>query len=374
MLRRWMAWLSLLVSMTGCTTPYHPPVFVSGTPDFKGLVDMLDASTPLDVVLVHGMCTHDRKWATDTMAALVRYIRTEVRIEAPAQAMSVGPPPAIDVIPGNGEVAGSELRFTGLVWSPLTAALKQQLAYDLTGTPTDCAVGDECKPRRASINGEVKDWLLNDCLADAMVYQGENRRVIRARMVQALTNVLGGMESEGPLVVISDSLGSKLVFDALSDMLEGKAPDAAVTAATARKASTRLAQVFMNANQLPILALADQDISQVWRAPSSAGSDATEAVADPVRRYLRLRRQARLSELVIVAFTDPNDLLSYRLMPSQFAGEHARIGDVLVSNDKTWFGLIEHPKKAHLGYGTNPDVARIVTCGRERDAKNPKCR
>jgi hypothetical protein len=60
---------------------------------------------------------------------------------------------------------------------------------------------------------KLKDGLLNDCLADALVYQGESRQSIRRALVDTLSKVLAGMETAAPLVLISDSLGSKLVFE-----------------------------------------------------------------------------------------------------------------------------------------------------------------
>jgi len=373
MLRRWLSGIAVTLSLLGCTTmPYHPPVFVDGTPDFPGVVDLLDPSRPLDVVLVHGMCTHTTEWATKSMAQLVEAINANVNLDVPAQAQAAGPFPTIEVVHGTGVVAGSQLRFTGLVWSPLTAGLKKQLAYDKTGPPTNCAASGECSPERAKLNGKFKDGLLNECLADVLAYEGVSQPIIRASMAQALQNVLDGMATDGPLVVISDSLGSKLVFDALAEMLAGAATGGSAAKETARKASQRMAQVFMNANQMPILSLGDQSISQPPLALASIVPPPPERPS--MRTYLRQRQALNLSKLMVVAFTDPNDLLSYRLLPSHFAGEHVSIGDVLVSNTKTYFGLLEDPAAAHLGYSLNPDVARIITCGRERDAKNPKCK
>ena len=143
----------------------------------------------------------------------------------------------------------------------------------------------------------------------------------------------------------------------------------ASTQAVGRNAASRMGLVFMNANQLPILGLADQNVSQP--PPEFA---AEPIPVDPLKRYLTARRQQGLAALTVVAFTDPNDLLSYRLLPSKYAGENVLIADVLVSNTKTYFGLVSRPDTAHLGYSTNPDVARFIACGHERVGKNPRCK
>ena len=69
------------------------------------------------------------------------------------------------------------------------------------------------------------------------------------------------------------------------------------------------------------------------------------------------------SEIWMVAFTDPNDLLSYRLMPWRYARPGVTVVDVLVSNDKTYFGLLENPLSAHTGYMKNPAVTKAIMCG-----------
>ena len=73
----------------------------------------------------------------------------------------------------------------------------------------------------------------------------------------------------------------------------------------------------------------------------------------------------------VVAFTDPNDLLSYRLLPARYAAPDVAVADVLVSNAGSWLGMIENPVAAHLDYLDNPDVATLIACGQPR---LPGCR
>ena len=371
MLQRWTAGLALTLSLllVGCATPYSPPVVVKGAPEFQGIVDQLDPAAPLDVVLVHGMCTKTKKWADEAMDEILLAIDSNIKSskQEPSVAKAIDAP-KIEVFRRDAETAGGTVRFTALVWSGLTQPLKDQLKFDLTGTPTDCATADECKPQRAKLNAIVKDKLLNDCLADVLAYEGASRPFIRRAMVSALSQVLAEGNPGRPLVLVSDSLGSKVVFDALADMLDGASPVS--TQAVGKSAASRMGLVFMNANQLPILGLADQDVSQLPAKPS----DVKAAPTEPLQRYLTARRQQGLSTLTVVAFTDPNDLLSYRLLPSRYKGENIRIADVLVSNSKTFLGLLQMPTTAHEGYSANPAVARFIACGQEKAGKNPRCK
>lgn len=362
------------LALTGCSTPYSPPVVVKGSPNFIGLADLLSPDQPLDVILVHGMCTHDKAWATGAMTQLAAAMDANVAVQK-SDAKSLAPMatglPSIELVPGKAVIAGSELRMTGIVWSPLTAGLKQQLLYDNTGDPTDCATDVTCKPKRATINAAAKDKLLNDCLADAVAYQGKSRETIQGAMVAALEKALSDSPPNSRIVLISDSLGSKISFDALSAILLSPKPSAA------KEAAARLGQIFMNANQLPILGLADQVITAGPPVVVTEKAMPPSLPSDSLKLFLSLRSKptsdfkfnATGPSLAVIAFTDPNDLLSYRLLPSRYATPGVALSDVLVSNQTTYFGLIERPDTAHTEYMANPGVATAIACGIPKSAR-----
>lgn len=364
------------VALSACTTPYNPPVVVKASAEFNGLADMLNPEQPLDVLLVHGMCTHDAGWAEDAMHRLARTVDSNVELQTRKEValmVAADGTPAIELVVSEAVIAGSKLRMTGVVWSPLTAQLKQQLLYDNTGEPTDCASDAICKSKRAKLNGALKDSLLNDCLADAMAYQGASRPVIRQAMIDALTRVLNDTPTDARVVLISDSLGSKISFDALSEMLLAAAPS------KAQAAASRMGSIYMNANQLPILGLADQTIPMPGPpgAPGLVPDTKSGAVPKPdsLRLFVAARARFQLKfngaspRLTLVAFTDPNDLLSYRLLPSRYKSEDVEVSDVLVSNQTTYLGLIERPDTAHTSYMQNAAVTTAIACGIPKSAR-----
>lgn len=357
--------LSACVALTACTTtPYSPPVLVKGSTTFIGLADLLDPAQPLQVLLVHGMCTHDKKWANDAFAALKGAMDSNVAPPPWGTTVTIaGAAPKVEIERDEADIFGSKLRMAAIIWSPLTAPLKQQLLYDNTDEPNDCATAASCSPKRATLNGLAKDKLLNDCLADAMAYQGDSRETMRAAMVEAFSDVLKDSPPNARIVLIADSLGSKLSFDALSAMLASPAPN------QAKSAAARLGQIFMNANQLPILGLADQVVS-VGGPPPARKPDALEKFLS-VRPASMFKLNAETPSLTVVAFTDPNDLLSYRLLPSRYASKDVAVADVLVSNEKTYFGLVERPDTAHTEYMANKEVAAAIACGMP---KSKRCR
>ena len=364
------------IALGACSTPYSPPVVVKTSDEFKGLVHMLDPRQPLEVLLVHGMCTHDADWAKKTMGQLAGIVASNVDLQLRHQVARMSAAdgtPAIELVTGQADIAGSTMRMTGIVWSPLTARLKEQLLYDKTGEPTDCANDTTCRPKRAKLNGVLKDDLLNDCLADAMAYQGNSHLVIRRAMVDAITQALSDTPQNSRVVLVSDSLGSKISFDALSDILQVTAPS------HAQAAVLRMGSIFMNANQLPILGLADQTIPTPVppRAPGLMADAKSGPTAKPDSLQLftaalkrsQLNLNAVAPRLTLVAFTDPNDLLSYRLLPSRYKSADVAVADVLVSNERTYLGFVESPDKAHTTYMDNPAVAKAIACGVPESAR-----
>lgn len=342
----------VLILLTACSTPYHPAVTGRDSTPFPGIAGVIAAGRghPVDVILVHGICTHDRSWAEQAIDQVTGIVATHA---PPTPAAAAG---GIQVVEAIRQLAGGTVRFHALVWSPMTASLKHQLDYDNTGTPTDCAQDTVCKPKRARLNGIVKDWLLNDCLSDAMIYEGDSHPAIRDAMVDTVSRVIDAHPNDaGTLVVVAQSLGSKMLFDALSAMLESDQPH---TRELGQQAARRLGLIFMAGNQMPILGLAEQ--SPVARAMPP--QDALQHFLDLRRRQVAPRAGA-ISRLAVVAFTDPNDLLSYRLLPARYAAPDVAVADVLVSNARTWLGLIENPLTAHMSYLDNPDVDALIACG-----------
>jgi hypothetical protein len=75
---------------------------------------------------------------------------------------------------------------------------------------------------------------------------------------------------------------------------------------------------------------------------------------------LRPDSLAAITTPTVVVFSDPNDLLSYRLIPSVLDVSRARLINVIESNETTWFGYVERPDTAHCGYPWNPAVMGLI--------------
>ncbi|CAN7725481.1 hypothetical protein [Duganella sp. LjRoot269] len=356
--RRVLLFFALLLS--ACSTPYRPPQVADAGAAFPGLADLAAQSggKRADVLLVHGICTHDANWAGEVVGQLMQAV-TAATTSAPAVARADGGP-QIQIVPATVETPTGRLRFDALIWSPLTTPLKRQLCYDQSGKSAICEGAPPYTPQRARLNARFKDGLIDDCLPDALIYQGVARDEIQRRMRDAILQVLadGDGVPEVPLVVISHSMGSKILFDTLLRMTE-EAPGSR-PALVAQRAVDRLRFLVMAANQIPLLSLADQSIA----APGLSMSVPPDSLQRLLQKRLAARPRAGADQhLTLVAFSDPNDLLSYTMQTDKYAREGVTVYNILVSNAPTYFGLLERPDYAHLDYLNNPGVGRLIACG-----------
>lgn len=371
--------------IAGCSTPYKTPVYAAkdgGTTTFSGVADMLQKDRPLDVLFVHGMCTHDADWAkgaVQNVFAALGGSGDEVKL-VPVAVEGTD----IVLYQQTLQTERGSLRANAILWSPLTTPLKAQLCYDQTNKSPACPPGEAAKTypyRRATLNRILKDTILDDCLSDAMIYQGKSRDDINLQMQQAVLQAVatsgGGAKVASnvasaaavpqsvPLVVVTESLGSKVAFDALYKLSVKTG-----TSAAGNRTWNRVTQIFMGANQLPILALADKKLDGTMafaRERDGYPEDPISALMSKRTLGLVDGQPQKLPQ--VVAFTDPNDLLSFILAPSPHAAAAGYPAvDVVVSNDDTYFGLVEMPTTAHLGYRTNEVVRRLIACGNPKSA------
>ena len=358
------------------STPYATPVVEALTEGdggtFEGLLTLaenLPPSATVKVLWTHGMCTHPPGWIDDRMSRLVEAVGGTSETVSVRPVGKHGATLRTDRISTRGRAI--EVMF--LSWSSLTASYKAALAYD----------GSKIKGSgiRATLNRELKDGLVNDCLTDVVVYSGPNGNNIRQAMNETVCGALGGRfdgnECEVPaggspaaLALVTESLGSKLVSDSVLHIWN------AANRSEDKTAIKRLANSFaatkvmyMLANQVPLLdAAGSVAMDKILEPqPPSAPASMRTTAGDVFGLLSRARRQALpgAGPMTVVAFSDPNDLLTYRILPEHLAEDFRefRVINVLVSNDTTYFGYLERPDTAHCGYPWNPHVFGMLARG-----------
>lgn len=268
-----------------------------------------------------------------------------------------------------------KILFYELTWSEITEPQKELLAYDYSALYAD---------RRVVFNRMMKQFLDN-ALPDAVYYIGSRRQLIQKSAEQAICWMLrtdwqtfpdyrqGVCDvsparqltalSEQNTAFITHSLGSKIFIDAFTELAENlNRAESAIGSAAARRLRDKQLTVFMMANQLPLL--------HIWSDPAKVNNQ-IDAYCDIGGRNYSRRIIDRLN---IVAFNDPDDLLTYAIRPD-FVNRYIdsricpRVTNVSVhvAGAVSAFGVgVVNPVSAHIDYDQSSEVIRLI--GRGTDA------
>ena len=351
--------------LAACTTPYKHPQLRPADAGFAGIDDSFTAQTPeVDVLLIHGMGTHNEKW----VKSMVGQLANALGFPAPADL-----PPA-DPLKHGAKLYRYQLThssrllyISAVLWSPVTSPAKATLCYDV-GQPTSLCTDPAkfSKDTRAWANDLIKSQIMDDRLSDVTFYLNEDggrqiRESIQDALLQSLSTEKMTLEQlnggstptakTAPLFVISESLGSKIVVDSLKEF-ESRPQ----TQVFAQQTRGNIHTLFLLANQIPILNLGV--------GAASGGSPHYQHLED-FAEARNAHRNPRLPDvpLHVVAFSDPNDIFSYQLAQNAILKQNAIISNVVVSNDHTVLGLYEDPGNAHTCYIQNSPVANAIAHG-----------
>jgi hypothetical protein len=373
-----MALLVAMVAITIRTWPYAKPVIAQEPggqgASFDGISQLITEArqrgTMLHVLWTHGMCTHEMNWAADRATRIASALGG-----AATQTGATEEAAGLTRVLYQFHTPGGEFDATFVLWSPMTRSFKRELDFDSPGSDRASSFPYE----RATLNGGLKTTLVNDCLSDAVVYAGQHGDPIRAAMKLAVCRELGGTpvagapcdltgaELDRPIAVITESLGSKILLDAARAVfVEGRPAAGGHSAMTQRFASVQM--IYLMANQIPLLDIASPlpirptpGVEEVRPHNTSLGRMVD--MMDEARTGLPPDRRAVMAAPTVVAFTDPNDLLSYRLISTMLDVSRARLINVIATNETTWFGFLARPDSAHCGYTWNRTVIGLIAHG-----------
>lgn len=270
-----------------------------------------------------------------------------------------------------------ELLFYELTWSQISEAARQNLEFDNS---------TEYSYRRAAVNQSLKEFF-NHAVPDLMVYRGTGKEKINKSVAQAVCWTFSGDWDDLPseeksycdirepaiskhmleddYFFVTHSLGSRITLDTLAYTAEfskkfGANDLQAKPFFDALK--QKEFQVYMLSNQLPLLQLGQN-------VPASTGDFDNYCI--PGGQYYDHRIFKKIN---MVAFSDPNDILSYPVPPN-YSDKHvdsrlcANISNVSinVARVKDAFGVsFANPLDAHSNYWGDERIINIVKEGINR--------
>lgn len=383
---------ALMATLTGCLNLHHRvdgDPGPDGKPAFSGLRDHFRSHDALHLVQVHGMGLHTAPMSCSDKGSNVQLQRDlaarlgmdEIIGDPQPQPIMIGKTAAGTTTTRlfAGRVDGRERRLYAscITWSETSRAVKLRML----GLNEDFTENNPDEAHRALLNRYGKRFV-NQSLSDPVLYAGpfgefirgtvwagmqqvrESHEQLRAKALKSAAafapqaSAMAAAQRDGdladmPTLVISDSLGSRIVFDTLcsrqagcggrESLLETVDPQ---TSADAQRMAASIRSVYMFANQLPLMELAELEPP----AADVSLSDHLDQIGCGLPMAEGIGSRNRSDEVQIVAFTDPNDLLSYHL-GQEFrtrCGAGLRIVNVTTANAKLrWLFVATDPLKAH---------------------------
>lgn len=352
------------------------------------------------VIMVHGISKHSPGYSTRFREKLVTelglnvvssdykeiLIRRKGFLEKNNELEKLG---VIRVTRHSNHEKTQEMLFYELTWSEITDPDKAKLAFDDSG---------EYSFKRANANRVMKIFF-NDTIPDMMAYRGNSRDAINHSVSQASCWAFSGgwqdLPSDGAhfcdmtkndfsktileddYFFVTHSLGSRIVIDTLSlpaiwsKQMEGSDENIQHFLEVLKQKEFT---VYMLANQLPLLQLGTNEPSVIGKSKKYCSITAPE------------HDKRIFTKLNMIAFSDPNDILSYPIPPryadknidSRLCSQIVNV-NINVTEVEDVFGLeFANPLLAHTGYEKDDRVVALIADGLERNRMNKliseKCR
>lgn len=273
----------------------------------------------------------------------------------------------------------TQLNICATPTTPDSAHPKRYLNYQWINTP-EASQLNKMSRRATILNRSFKNGLMDWGFADAVMALGPMEEMlsagIRELLIKSLQIPAADMQTpewenvDAQDFFVTHSLGSYLSLLALdSDLLGPQDPELAEFRITPEQKqaadhfSENTVGFYFLANQLALLQLARVSASSEGDAnPCPSASAATQTAPSIAhwrcKRALYLRQHpSNVHGPQIVAWSDPNDLLSWEV--PEIEGVH--VVNIRVHNSGFRIPLfIESPTGAHANYGKNREVLRLI--------------
>ncbi len=353
---------------------------------FSGIASYLDKGEIVKVLVVHGIGTH-RPGHSAIISEGIASSLGLYNFSKPKDVNIMNPRNPeqrlanLRIITMRNSDASKKLVFYELTWSDITADRKRVLDFDMSG---------EFAHRRASFNNAMKGFL-NDVGPDPMIYVTDQENLILTATQQSICWMLASGEGDEldddqstvcgvsslsrlsslekyNIVFITHSLGSRIIMDALGEIVETLNDEQIVAGhpALISKMQAKEMTVFMLSNQMPLLQIG-------LPAPAVVGQ-----IAGYCREGGQNFARRAFKKLDIVAFADPNDLLSYSIT-QDFVDHYldSRMCPVVtnihinVAERLSAFGIdVVNPISAHGNYDSDERVIELISHGNANFEQN----
>lgn len=351
----------------------------------SGLDDFFREQKKAKVLMIHGVGTHTPGYSARIRENLSKALNLNVLSRTPKHIALINPADGKTVIGYllvtrmQNDDRSKDLIFYELTWSKITNQDKEIIAYDYSG---------EYSYKRSPFNQTMKKFL-DDVLPDPMAYVSDRDRTILNASKQASCWMFGYSWDTLPdnaekicrvnayqqienlndenIVFITHSLGSRILMDTMTDIVNDISQAEIRNNTEAERIIKQLRNkditVFMLANQLPILQIGQ---------PMPKVHNQIKQYCTPKGKYYNRRI---FNSMNVIAFSDPNDLLSYDV-PQAFADTYidSRLCpyvtnvNINIAEEISAFGIaVVNPLAAHTEYDNDDRIISIIANGFDKE-------
>lgn len=357
--------------------------------NIPGIDSYFAKGNTVKVMMIHGVGTHEPGYSTRIQENLAKDLNLTVFSKRFKDITLLNPDDGETVI-GNLRVSRMQnedktknLLFFELTWSDITTPQKNILAYDYSG---------QYDYKRAAFNNTTKRFI-NDTVPDPMIYLIDRNGLILNSAKQATCwmlsskwenldyrqkkicrvssfNQIRDLNREN-IVYITHSLGSRILIDSVSDIVNEVGREDLRRNKEARliidEMRTKNMTVYMLANQLPML--------QIGRKKPAVHNQYDSYCTPKGKKH----GERVFNRVNVVAFNDPNDLLSYDIT-QEFVDEYidSRMCpavtnvNINVAKEISAFGVgVVNPITAHTEYDNDERIIEMISHGTKDIKNNP---
>lgn len=357
-------------------------------PEFPGLAVGFTSPTPggntTRLIIVHGIGPQEPGYSERLQRNLIIRLGFD-SVDPTVKTIALLSPPDAKTAPPNlplgslrisrySNPAAAELLTFELTWADLLTTERRAVAFDEYGSSAKA---------RADLNTSLK--ILINSFTDALAYNGSRGDLIRGSMLQTMCWVGRGAWVDYPnsarescswrdtkrnviqddnIVISTHSLGSHVALDTLAKLgtlrdALGKDPKARAGMRALDSLRDKDITLFMLANQLPLLQAGQPVPAAAHKAPEYCGANAPKI------------KDRWLKSLSVIAFSHPNDILSYTI-PQSFTDDFmdsrlcATTTNVVVSVARQLslaVTSVASPQVAHTAYDNDGRVLALMTQG-----------
>jgi len=329
---------------------------------FKGIVDIIDENEKVNIMFVHGMGGYAVTDNTPDSCKVMYEVKKHINTLNIQEFWDVDKKKlrscSASLDDYNGEP--KKVLIRAIDWSQVTIFRK----WDLMDYDEESVL----ESYRANTTKNIKRDLINYNLADVVMYVGEQRNKITSSVMESMSNI-NRKNPNAKNVFITFSLGSAVVLDILEHAQNPKEyinylkqknisfsnlDEDNIQKQLSLLNSIDIDMIYMMANQIPLL-------------KTGTSKDKLQNMYKPFSKYFTSKEGIRL-----VAFSDPNDILSYALceecLEDDLKDKYANVAISIA--DKTYhipfyknLDFVNY-MTAHLGYVHNDNVLTILMKGR----------